>query len=62
MKNIQIGCPVGYIRYSSGNPDSLTSVGYYMLIGQDVLGTAQSAAYVIAGNVRVNARLTFTDD
>lgn len=62
MKNVQIGCPVGYIRYSGGNPDSLTNVGYYMLIGQDVLGTANSAAYVIAGNVRVTARFSFTDD
>lgn len=62
LKTLQIGCVPGSIRYNSGVAGALTSKGYYVLIGQDVLGTATSASFVIAGNVRVSSRLTFTDD
>lgn len=62
LKTLQMGCVPGSIRYNSGLASSLASKGYYVLIGQDVLGTATSASFVIAGNVRVSSRLTFTDN
>ena len=61
LKNINIGCYPGPIRYNGSGYPALTNKGYYLLIGQDVLGGANTLAYVIPGNVRCSARLTFTD-
>lgn len=61
LKNINIGCYPGPIRYNGAGYPGLTNKGYYLVIAQDVLGGANTLAYVIPGNVRCSARLTFTD-
>ena len=62
LKNINIGCYPGPIRFNGGESPALTNKGYYLLVAQDVLGDAKSLAYVIPGNVRCASRLTFTDE
>lgn len=62
MKNVQMKCYPGSIRYNSGTSPALTNKGYYVLIAQDVLGGASSIGFVIPGNVRIQSRLTFTDE
>ena len=59
-KKIVVG-NIGDIRYNGAPSPSLTDKGYYILIAQDVLGTATSAAYVKPGNVRVGTRFAFVD-
>jgi len=61
MKNVRMGCYPGQLRFNSANSAALTDKGYYLVIAQDVLGTANSISFVIPGNVRCGCRLTFTD-
>ena len=61
MKNVRMGCVPGSLRFNSANSAALTDKGYYLVIAQDVLGSANSISYVIPGNVRCGCRLTFTD-
>lgn len=61
LKNVKMGCSPGVIRFNSPNAWSLTDKGFYLVIAQDVIGTAKSISYCIPGIVRCGVRLTFTD-
>ena len=62
LKNVQMGCAVGTIRYNGGGEGSLTDKGFYLLVAQDVTGDANSIATVLPGSMRFTSRLTFTDE
>lgn len=62
LKNIQMGCATGTIRYNSGVDGALTDKGFYLLVAQDVTGDANSIATVLPGTMRFTSRLTFTDE
>lgn len=62
LKNVKMGCSPGAIRYNSASSGSLTDKGFYLVIAQDVIGTASSIGSVIPGIVRCGVRLTFTDN
>lgn len=62
LKNIQMGCAPGKIRYNSGVTGALTDKGYYLLVAQDVTGDASTIATVLPGTMRFTSRLTFTDE
>lgn len=62
LKNIQMGCAPGKIRYNGGATGSLTDKGYYLLVAQDVTGDANTVATVMPGTMRFTSRLTFTDE
>lgn len=49
------------IRFNSNEANALSDVGYYLVVAQDVLGTASTSARVLPGNFRVNSRNCFTD-
>lgn len=61
MKNVRMGCSPGMIRYNSAGYNALTDKGFYLVVAQDVLGTANTISYVIPGVIRCGIRLTFTD-
>ena len=62
LKNIQMGCAPGKIRYNSGAMGALTDKGFYLLVTQDVTGDADTIATVLPGTMRFTSRLTFTDE
>ena len=62
LKNIQMGCAPGKIRYNGGATGALTDKGYYLLVSQDVTGDADTIATVLPGTMRFTSRLTFTDE
>jgi len=62
LKNIQMGCAPGKIRYNSGTNSALTDKGFYLLVAQDVTGDANTIATVLPGTMRFTSRLTFTDE
>ena len=62
LKNIQMGCAPGKIRYNGGAVGALTDKGYYLLVAQDVTGDADTIATVLPGTMRFTSRLTFTDE
>jgi len=62
LKNIQMGCAPGKIRYNGGSIGALTDKGYYLLVAQDVTGDANTIATVLPGTMRFTSRLTFTDE
>ena len=61
MKNVKMGCSPGMIRYNTASVTALTDKGFYLVVAQDVLGSANTISYVIPGVIRVGGRLTFTD-
>lgn len=61
MKNVKMGCSPGMIRYNNAGVGALTDKGYHLVVAQDVLGTANTVAYVIPGIIRCGVRITFTD-
>ena len=62
LKNIQMGCAPGKIRYNGGSNSALTDKGFYLLVAQDVTGDANTIATVLPGTMRFTSRLTFTDE
>ena len=62
LKNVKMGCSPGAIRYNGSNYGALTDKGFYLVIAQDVIGTASSIGSVIPGIVRCGCRLAFTDN
>ena len=42
MKNVKMGCSPGMIRYNSAGVTALTDKGFYWVVAQDVLGSANT--------------------